>query len=246
MKNNKTNYDDFITIYNELDAFMRKELNYDDYERVWHSDLIRQMAQKNKVFKLYMEELLAFARLRNAIVHNPNKRDAQPIADPHDYVVEKYKQILDKVLRPAIALDTIAVRSENIYTASLNDKALDVMATMNKYTYTHVPIIEDGKLVGVFSENTVFSYIVNTGDVLLEKDAKIREFSEFIPIDKHVSESFAFVPRDTLVIDIEEMFADELKDGKRLAVVFMTNNGDLNEKILGLITAWDVAGYREI
>jgi dGTP triphosphohydrolase len=39
---------------------MRKKLNYNDYERVWHSDLIRQMAQKNKVFKLYMEDLLAF------------------------------------------------------------------------------------------------------------------------------------------------------------------------------------------
>lgn len=60
MKNNKTNFDYFITLYNELDAFMRKKLNYNDYERVWHSDLIRQMAQKNKVFKLYMEDLLAF------------------------------------------------------------------------------------------------------------------------------------------------------------------------------------------
>jgi predicted transcriptional regulator len=127
----------------------------------------------------------------------------------------------------------------------LDDKALDVMEIMNNKTYTYVPIIEDGRLFGVFSENTVFSYIVNTGDVILAKEVKIREFSKFIPVDKHESESFTFVSKDALVIDIEDMFSKELKHDKRLAVVFITHNGDLNEKILGLITAWDVAGYRE-
>ena len=87
---------------------MRKELNQD--HKASHSDLIRKMARKNKVFNIYMDELLSFARLRNAIIHNPYNRYAQPIADPHDYVVEKYKKILDYVLRPARALDTIAVK----------------------------------------------------------------------------------------------------------------------------------------
>jgi len=116
---------------------------------------------------------------------------------------------------------------------------------MNKYAYSYIPIIEGERLVGVFSENTVFSYIVHTGNISLEKDVKIREFCEFIPISKHESESFEFVPRDTLVIDIEDMFAKELRQDKRLAVVFITDSGDPNEKLLGLVTAWDVAGYRE-
>ncbi|NLA85224.1 MAG: CBS domain-containing protein [Clostridiales bacterium] len=243
MENNRTNFSEFITIYNEIDEYMRRELNQDKW--ISHSELIRRMARTNKVFKAYMDDLLSYARLRNAIVHNPEKRNAHPIADPHDYVIEKYKKIRDSVLSPAIALDTIAVRSENIYTASLDDKVLDVMLTMNKYAYTYVPIIEDERLIGVFSENTVFSYIVNTGNVLLDKDAKIKEFSKFIPIDKHESESFAFVSRGTPVIDIEDMFAKELRQGKRLAVVFITDTGDPDEKLLGLITAWDIAGYRE-
>ncbi len=243
MMDKRTNYDEFITIYNELDDFMREELDQDHWTS--HSDLIRQMAKKNKVFNIYMDELLSFARLRNAIVHNPYNRYAQPIADPHDYVVEKYKKILDYVLRPARALDTIAIKGKDIYTARLDDRALAIMVAMNKYAYTHVPIIEDGRFVGVFSENTVFSYIVNSVNGLLEKEAKIRDFSEFIPIDKHESESFEFVSRETTVIDIEEMFAKELRQEKRLAVVFITDNGDPNEKLLGLVTAWDVAGYRE-
>lgn len=74
-------------------------------------------------------------------MHNPEKRNADPIADPHDYVVKKYRELHFKLLKPA--LDTIAVRRENIYTASLDDDALYVMTIMNKNTFTHVPIIED-------------------------------------------------------------------------------------------------------
>ena len=69
---------------------MRRELNQDKW--ISHSELIRRMARTNKVFKAYMDDLLSYARLRNAIVHNPEKRNAHPIADPHDYVIEKYKK----------------------------------------------------------------------------------------------------------------------------------------------------------
>lgn len=242
MENESKNFEEFITIYNELDEFMRKELNQDYW--VSHSELIRRMAKTNKIFDIYKDELLSFARLRNAIVHNPDKREAHPIAEPHDYIVMKYGKIRDNVLRPTRALD-IAVRSKNIYTASFDDKALDVMAAMKEYGYSHIPVVEDGRLLGIFSENTIFSYIVNTGNLSLEKDVKVRQFSEFIPIDKHQSETFAFVSRDALALEVEEMFAKKLRKGKRLAVVFITETGDPREKVLGLVTVWDIAGYRE-
>lgn len=41
------------------------------------------------------------------------------------------------------------------------------------------------------------------------------------------------------------MFQKQLQNKKRLSVVFITETGEASEKILGLITAWDVAGYKE-
>lgn len=157
MKNSGTNYGEFITIYNEIDEFMRKELNLS--QEVSHTELINKISRINKIFAYYKNNLISFARLRNAIVHNPDKRDAEPIADPHDHVVKKYRDVYLKVSKPARALDTIAVKNENIYTANLDDKALDIMSKMKMKTFTHVPIIEDGELFGVFSENTIFAYI---------------------------------------------------------------------------------------
>ena len=39
------------------------------------------------------------------------------------------------------------------------------------------------------------------------------------------------------------MFQNGLKGKKRISVIFITQNGNENEKLLGLITAWDLAGY---
>lgn len=78
--------------------------------------------------------IFTYANLRNVIVHNTDKRHAHPIADPYDKVVEKYEKILLKVQNSAKAIDKIAVRRENIFVSSLDDSALEVMATMNKNT----------------------------------------------------------------------------------------------------------------
>lgn len=75
------------------------------------------------------------------------------------------------------------------------------------------------------------------------KDSQISLFKDFIDIDKNENEYYSFVKKNTLLIEIEEMFQKEFKDNKRLAVVFITETGKKTEKLLGLITVWDLAGY---
>lgn len=243
MNSKATNSSRFITTYDEIDNYMRRFLKADNY--VVHKNLIIAMADKNKIFRYYKDDLISFAKLRNAIVHNPYRRNANPIAEPHDYIVRKYNDLLQKITKPPKALNTVAIRADKIYSTTLNNSALEVMKTMNKNVFTYVPVLEDGKIIGVFSENTIFSYFVSKEDVILEKEVLIREFIDFIPFDKHESEYFAFVSKDALLIDVEEIFKDGLKDNKRIATVFITETGNEKEKLLGLITAWDLAGYEK-
>lgn len=231
----------FISIYNELDKYMRKYLN--ENNETPNSVLITKMAKINKVFYKNKDDLLEFSRLRNAIVHNPNKKDADPIAEPHEFIVKKFEDIKNMVITPPIALNTIAIKAPYIFTTKMNDKAFEVMKKMNENTFTHVPVIENNKLIGVFSENTIFSYIVKNEEVIIDKDCIIKDFDEFIPNESHVSEYFEFVPRGALVADIEEIFQNGLNNGKRIAVIFITETGKQNERLLGLITSWDLAGY---
>ncbi len=211
-----SNADKFLTTYNELDSHMRKALGVDLYKN--HSYLIKEMEKRNRMFKQYGYDLRAFAELRNAIVHNPDEKNAKPIAEPHDYIVKKYEEMKNKVINPPVALETIAIKAHDIFTTSLEANALDVMKVMNEKTYTHVPVIDSKKLIGVFSENTIFSYLVENHVIATDEDIPISEFEDLIPVDRHASEYFEFVPRDALVIDIEEMFQNGLKENKRISV----------------------------
>ena len=229
----------FLSIYNEIDHYMRGILNAQDY--IDHGALLRQISDKNRLFSDYYKDLKLFAELRNLLVHNPYPDRANPLIIPHGYVTKKYEEIKNAIMRPKKAID-IAVRREFIYTTTLSTKSIEVMQEMNDKTYTHVPVMDGETLEGVFSENTILSYLVHNKEAIIMKDTKISEFKEFIGLDKHRSEYFEFVSRNTLLAEVEALFQEGLQERKRIAVVYITENGKRDEKLLGMITAWDVAG----
>lgn len=229
----------FLQIYNELDNYMRKKLKVENF--VDHGILLKQMVDQSRVFSEFYKDLKTFVDMRNLLVHNPYKGSADPILIPHRYIVEKYEEIKNKVMYPRKAI-SIAIPREVVYTTTLDDSAWEVMQTMNDKVYTHVPVMNGDRMIGVFSENTILSYLVHNKDSIIMQDAKISEFKDFVPLDKHPSEHFEFVGRNSLIIEVEEIFRKGLISRKRIAVVFLTENGKPDEKLLGLITAWDIAG----
>jgi len=229
----------FLAVYNEIDHYMRKRMGAPEY--VDHSTLLRQMSDKNRLFSDNYKDLKLFSELRNMLVHNPYPEKADPLIIPHGFILEKYEEIKNAVLHPRKAID-IAIKVNFIYTTTPDANAIDVMDEMDEKTYTHVPVMEGSKMIGVFSENSILAYLVNHKEAIIMKDTKISEFEDFVGIDKHKSEYFEFVSRDTLLSDVEVLFQEGLKARKRIAVVYITEHGTRDERLLGMITAWDVAG----
>lgn len=240
---NRKNSEAFLEIYNDFDNYLRKILGKPDGYR--HFNLIDDFIKNNKSFKKYERDLKAFGNLRNAIVHNPEQKKADPIAQPHEYIVKKYIDIVNLVKNPPTAYASVAIKVEKLYTTTLEASALKVMKEMTRHTYTHVPVIDNNSVIGVFSESTLLNYFADKGAVLLEKDVRIKEFIDYIPFHKHKSEYFDFISKKTLLTEVEEMFQGELKEHRRLGVIFITEDGKPSQKILGIITAWDMAGYIE-
>jgi len=242
MEQDLSNSHKFLATYNEIDDFMRQDLKESHY--VGHSDMIYKMIKKgNSVFNYYYEDLKKYARLRNAIVHNPDQRIADPIAEPHDAIVQKYQELLDKVLHPELALDKLAIPIDKLYTITRNTNLLKAMKIMNENLYTHLPVMERGKFIGVFSDSTIFDYIIKYQGAVINEKLAIRDLGDVIQIQNHASEAFLFVDKDITVIEVEDIFRKGFKDKKKIAVVFITDGGTEAEKILGLITSWKVAAY---
>lgn len=83
-------------------------------------------------------------------------------------------------------------------------------------------MVEKGKIIGVISESTIFSYIIKNKIFLIDDECKISDFEEFIALDNHCSEYFLFKPRTITVVEIEDVFKNCLVENKRLAVIFIT------------------------
>lgn len=113
---------------------------------------------------------------------------------------------------------------------------------MNEYVYTHIPIMRDGIVIGVFSENTLLSYLIDDEIVNIDNEVKFSDIDKYLPLDQHRAESFRFVGQETLVSEIEDIFADAVKKSDRIGLIFVTNSGKKTERLLGIISAWDMAG----
>lgn len=228
---------EFLSIYNELHKYLKRRFNYNGNS---HTELISIAVKNSSYLKQYEDKLKLYANLRNVIVHE-TLYNGEHIAEPHVIVVEEYKKIKDYILNPPKAL-SIAIPSNQIYKADIDQNALEVIKVMNENSYTHVPITEKEKFIDIFSENTIFSSITSNGEIMLDKNTCIREFNDYLSIDNHSSESFEFIKKSTYVYEVEELFQRLFAQNKRLSAVFITEKGNPEEKILGMITAWDIAG----
>jgi predicted transcriptional regulator len=227
-----------LEAYNKIDTYLRQLPGVD--RNAEHSYLLQQAARSNAVVARHETELHTIAKLRNVIIHNPFPNQSTPIALPFEDTVKRYSEICGAILRPPTAM-SIAVPASKIFTANLGTALGKVLVTMNQSTYTHAPIIENDKMIGIFSENTLLSYLAEKGEAIILSDMAMADFKAFLPLSSHRSEAFEFLPRGAKLADVYEVFNKAIKVHQRVGMVFITEHGKPDEKPLGIITAWDLA-----
>ena len=119
------------------------------------------------------------------------------------------------------------------FTDDVKEKALgqDVLLKVNPsemlIKICHVPVIDNGTFIGVFSEEVLTSYLMEKGTLNLAADLKMKDFLAFLPIEKHPNERYFFMARGALLEDAREAFSkSKEKTGKRLAMIFFSEHGN--------------------
>lgn len=235
-----SNADAFLELYKNLEELL--EVRYSDGRKYAGSTVMRFYNDEDG--KKWREELNVCREMRNMLSHHADI-DGQPVFEPSDAVLRVLENIIEDVKNPPVAM-SIATPAKSLLTCSYGDKAEDVMRKMKECGYSHVPVIEDGRLVGVFSVGTAFSMIEKYGLDRFRSNVLIGELAEFLPIDRHMTESFGFTADTTPYRSLRNRFAGNGPKNRRLAALFVTQNGRENGKVLGIITPWDmIKGDRE-
>ena len=231
----------FLDLYKNLEQLVKDK--YSGNGKRYESPIIN--FSNSREGRPYKEELDSIREIRNLLVHLPMINGNYPL-EPSEEIVAKLQEIIEKIEHPLLALD-FAVRSDNIMKARLEDSVFSVMSRMENNGYTHVPIISDGKLFGVFSKSTIFSYLITHGLTKIRDDMQINAFIDFLPIEKHRGEYYDFAAKDALYVEVREMFENTYqRKSRRLMVVFITENGNPNERLFGMITPWDVLRSEDV
>jgi len=113
------------------------------------------------------------------------------------------------------------------------------MERMDKNGFSHIPIIDKKRFVGVFSVSTIFSCILLEPALRITPETTIRELGRMLPVDRHI-ENYAFVDRHTTMLETRRMFEKIRGKNKRLSVIFITETGSREEPLLGMLTPYDV------
>lgn len=186
-----------------------------------------------------MKDDLDYCRVvRNFLVHNPKVKGEYAVT-PSDKLVEFIGHCVEVVKSPLRAID-YSVKINNMYTAALSSRVFDVIRHMRTNGFTHVPIMDDSRLIGVFSANVLFGYLADADFKDITLDAKIEQFIDHIALSNHTNEYFIFMPKNATLYEVAKRFKIDSKTMKQLCAVFLTENGKPDEKVLGMMTPYSM------
>ena len=189
----------------------------------------------------FKEILNTCREMRNILSHNPDI-DNEPPFIPTNAAIDALRQVADYLLAPPLAIDK-AVTGDLLVCTKLSDKVKPIMHKMVSLGFSHIPVLEGGLLYGVFSISTIFSCAFKNSGIEIDDTTQIKDFSSYLKIKNHICEDFIFAPRTTTVFEAEKLLENTSGPlGRRPAAIFITQNGSPKERILGMLTPWDLLG----
>lgn len=225
--------DRFLDKYRELEEIARSKYQLTEYESA-----VGYLLWQREYFRI-KDDLDLCLRVRNLLSHKRKVFDAYAV-EPSEEMISFLEDTIQKVKHPLRAKD-IAIGINHIYKGKSVDTVLPFIKIMNEKSISHIPIVENDIVKGVFSDNTIMEYLLDETIIETTETMRFSDLEKYLPLDAHKADSFRFVSMDTLLTEINDIFAEAISKGDRIGLVFVTAHGKKTEKLLGIITAWDLA-----
>lgn len=232
MKDNIEKFKDLFIEYEQLTK--KKVKNKVDLK------MAQEELRKKRIEPYYSEyDFLDFCRFcRNREFHT--KDDSKYIKYTDEFI-NKFTHIINQIKNPPTAYEK---STKTIKSAQCSDSVRRIMEEMVKYNYTHIPVYDNNKLIGIFSENAIFNYLLNNNIVLIEQSTTFNEIRDCISLSNS-NEIVKFISKKKLYNDVINEFIEEFKKGKKLSCFMITEDGNTDKKVIGIITSWDIIGRKE-
>jgi predicted transcriptional regulator len=191
----------------------------------------------NQVIRLYEDDLIDLARLRNAIIHS---RSEQVIAEPHEDVVLLMEKVAKIISTPPLAVD--AIKAHKVDVIKSECALRDYMVMSSTVGHSNIPVYKRDMLIGVMQRHSFLEFLGH----ILAKGMSLDEYLGKTTIEDYLREHsstahFTIVSARVTIEEVIEMFSN-----RKLSAVLITENGTSGGKLLGIITTADIIGLMQI
>lgn len=239
---NKENIEKFRILFIEFENLTKNLIRNKNIDIKIHNndidiyDAIDKLKRKRIIpYCTEMDFLLFCKNCRNRVSH---------VNDDFKYIIytdefiNKLENIIDQIKNPPTAY---SLSTKNITRANIEENVKVYMQKMNELNYTHIPIYDQDKLVGIFSEKSIFNYLLKDEIIEIDENTTFEDIKEYISMENS-KETIKFISKAELYNDVINEFINQFKQGKKLDCIMITENGVVGEKVIGIITSWDVLG----
>ncbi|MBS7401242.1 MAG: CBS domain-containing protein [Eubacteriales bacterium] len=220
----------FLDAYNAIDKALRVQYNFKTTTSF--SDLIRRCADLNSVIRGHENDLINFARLRNAIVHSSDNNKV--IAEPHLEVVQLMEKIATLITTPPLVADVLHKRPVTIIDA--NRSLYDLIKETGVTGHGMIPAYKGSHLIGIVRWRKLIedlATILDTNDLddFIRKTS-IESYLRMYPQSGH----FAIANKNLTIEQALTIF----NNNRKIAAILITEKGSAMERPIGFITNADI------
>ncbi len=226
------NSDRFLQAYSDIEHEMARILKLKQHRRFF--ELVDKSARVNPVVEKYSFDLKEYSELRNAIVHD--RAGGEVIAEPNDHAVEHIEHIAQLLLKPPRVAPLFLT---DVLTLSADDTISRAIRELSRMSYSQLPVKnKNEKISCLLTSNMIIKWM---GKILAKNKLDIEHttLKEVIRVAGR-EDNFEVVSADKSLSDIPELFYHWQQKGKKLEAVLITQNGELTEPLIGIITNRDL------
>lgn len=171
--------------------------------------------------------------LRNIISHQVD------ICLPTKEFNDKFEELVTEIINPLECID-IATKGKDIFYVKRGYRVVPVVRKMVEKHLSHVPVIEGERVIGVFSKSTFFDYLYSNGKLTIDDSYIIGDFLRENDVMSHFGETYIFVSKDVKAYSLLNHFVKKKAGEKRTSVIFITEDGKKDSRLLGVLTETDL------
>lgn len=170
--------------------------------------------------------------LRNAVVHQ-RERSYEYLSVPLPSIVENLERIRDQFksperVYPKFGKEVISFQAEDVLST--------VLAEIHAKDFSQFPIYKQNSFLGLLTENGITRWLANHSTQVMTL-IELEEITVIDLLDQEEQRSnYQLISRDTTMLDAENFFVRNTL----LEALLITQTGKTNEKLMGIITRWDM------